>query len=33
MSQWREWIGREAVQSDMLTPALLNRFRATIDSH
>ena len=27
-----DWIGREQVQHDVLTPALLARFRATIDS-
>ncbi len=29
---WQEWIGREQVQHDVLTPALLARFRATFDS-
>ncbi len=29
---WADWIGREQVQQDMLTPALLARFRATFDS-
>ncbi|MFM9976709.1 MAG: MaoC family dehydratase N-terminal domain-containing protein [Sphingomonadaceae bacterium] len=29
---WTDWIGREQVQHDMLTPALLARFRATFDS-
>lgn len=28
----KAWIGRETVQHDMLTPGLLERFRATIDS-
>jgi 3-methylfumaryl-CoA hydratase len=32
MGQWDAWIGREQVQSDVLTPGLLQRFRATIDS-
>lgn len=27
-----DWIGREQIQHDVLTPALLARFRATIDS-
>jgi 3-methylfumaryl-CoA hydratase len=32
MGQWDAWIGREQIQSDVLTPGLLRRFRATIDS-
>ena len=28
----KDWIGREMVQHDVLTPGLLDRFRATIDS-
>ena len=32
MSDWQAWIGRDSVQHDMLTPALLARFRATLDS-
>ncbi len=32
MSDWSAWVGREAVQEDVLTPALLQRFRATIDN-
>ena len=28
----KDWIGRELVQHDVLTPGLLARFRATIDS-
>ncbi|MGL5839832.1 MAG: FAS1-like dehydratase domain-containing protein, partial [Sphingorhabdus sp.] len=32
MTEWQDWIGRTATQHDRLTPALLNRFRATIDS-
>lgn len=32
MDQWGAWIGRTQEQSDVLTPALLQRFRATIDS-
>ena len=32
MGQWDAWIGRTQEQSDVLTPALLQRFRATIDS-
>lgn len=32
MGQWDEWIGRTNEQSDVLTPGLLQRFRATIDS-
>ena len=28
----KDWIGREMVQHDVLTPGLLGRFRATIDS-
>jgi 3-methylfumaryl-CoA hydratase len=30
--EWKQWIGRTQEQTDMLTPALLTRFRATIDS-
>jgi 3-methylfumaryl-CoA hydratase len=29
---WAAWVGREQVQRDVLTPALLARFRATFDS-
>jgi 3-methylfumaryl-CoA hydratase len=32
MGQWDAWIGRTQEQSDVLTPGLLQRFRATIDS-
>jgi 3-methylfumaryl-CoA hydratase len=32
MGVWDNWIGRTARQHDRLTPALLHRFRATIDS-
>ncbi len=32
MNDWQAWVGREQSQSDVLTPALLSRFRATIDS-
>jgi len=32
MSEWSSWIGRTISQRDRLTPALLQRFRATIDS-
>lgn len=32
MSSWDAWIGRTQEQSDVLTPGLLQRFRATIDS-
>ena len=32
MGGWDAWIGRQTVQNDRLTPALLHRFRATIDS-
>jgi 3-methylfumaryl-CoA hydratase len=32
MGQWDAWIGRTQEQSDVLTPGLLRRFRATIDS-
>jgi 3-methylfumaryl-CoA hydratase len=32
MGAWDEWIGRTVTQRDRLTPALLHRFRATIDS-
>lgn len=32
MTDWADWIGREQVRHDMLTPALLARFRATFDS-
>lgn len=32
MGQWDAWIGRTQEQSDVLTPALLQRFRATIDN-
>lgn len=32
MSDWDRWIGRSFEQQDLLTPAALARFRATIDS-
>lgn len=32
MADWHDWIGKAQEQADMLTPALLARFRATIDS-
>jgi 3-methylfumaryl-CoA hydratase len=32
MGAWDRWIGRQVIQHDRLTPALLHRFRATIDS-
>ena len=32
MGEWDAWIGRQMVQRDRLTPALLKRFCATIDS-
>ncbi len=32
MGGWDAWIGRQTVQHDRLTPALLHRFRATLDS-
>ena len=32
MGAWDVWIGRQMVQRDRLTPALLQRFRSTIDS-
>ena len=32
MGAWDAWIGRQMVQRDRLTPALLQRFRATMDS-
>ncbi len=32
MADWNDWIGRTQEQADILTPALLARFRATIDS-
>lgn len=32
MGAWDAWIGRQMVQQDRLTPALLQRFRSTIDS-
>lgn len=32
MSDWQAWVGKEQAQADTLTPALLDRFRATIDS-
>jgi 3-methylfumaryl-CoA hydratase len=32
MSAWDAWIGRTQVQSDVLTPAMLTRFRVTLDS-
>lgn len=33
MSAWDEWVGRSEVRTDILTPALVERFRATIDSN
>ncbi|MEK6639016.1 MAG: MaoC family dehydratase N-terminal domain-containing protein [Pseudomonadota bacterium] len=33
MANWNDWIGRTQAQTDVLTPALLTRFRATIDSN
>ncbi len=32
MGAWDAWIGRQMVQRDRLTPALLQRFRSTIDN-
>ncbi|HMT45292.1 MAG TPA: MaoC family dehydratase N-terminal domain-containing protein [Chakrabartia sp.] len=32
MSNWQDWIGRTQTAEDVLTPGLLTRFRATIDS-
>lgn len=32
MGDWRDWIGRSATQSDVLTPALVRRHRATFDA-
>jgi 3-methylfumaryl-CoA hydratase len=32
MSQWDAWVGKVQTQEDVLTPAVLDRFRATIDS-
>ncbi len=32
MDEWQRWIGREQVQRDVLTPALLARFRGTFDN-
>jgi 3-methylfumaryl-CoA hydratase len=32
MSAWDNWIGRQLHQSDILTPAMLTRFRAALDS-
>lgn len=32
MGAWDAWIGRQMVQHDRLTPALLQRFRSTIDN-
>ncbi len=32
MSDWQAWVGNRQTQTDTLTPALLDRFRATIDS-
>jgi 3-methylfumaryl-CoA hydratase len=32
MSDWQAWVGNQQTQTDTLTPALLDRFRATIDS-
>jgi 3-methylfumaryl-CoA hydratase len=31
VSDWSDWIGRTVSQSDMLTPALIQRHRATLD--
>ncbi|MFM9852940.1 MAG: MaoC family dehydratase N-terminal domain-containing protein [Sphingomonadaceae bacterium] len=31
-AEWANWIGRSQSQEDVLTPAMLTRFRATIDS-
>ena len=33
MADWNDWSGRTQEQSDVLTTALLARFRATIDSN
>ncbi len=33
MSEFARWIGKSEVTNDVLTPGLLDRFRATIDSH
>jgi 3-methylfumaryl-CoA hydratase len=32
MGKWDNWIGRQLHQSDSLTPAMLTRFRAVLDS-
>jgi 3-methylfumaryl-CoA hydratase len=32
MGKWDSWLGRNFIQHDRLTPALLHRFRATLDS-
>ncbi len=32
MGGWDQWIGRQLIQHDRLTPSLLHRFRATLDS-
>lgn len=32
MGNWDSWLGRTVTQRDRLTPALLQRFRATLDS-
>jgi len=32
MSEWADWIGRSETQSDVITPGLLHRFCATIDT-
>lgn len=32
MGDWDSWIGRETTTSDVLTPGLLARFRATLDT-
>lgn len=32
MGTWEDWVGRTEVRSDILTPSLVERFRATIDS-
>lgn len=32
MADWNDWVGRTQEQTDLLTPSLLARFRATIDS-
>ncbi len=32
MENWQDWVGRQQAQQDVLTPGLINRFCATIDS-